>query len=304
MRLLTRSDFDGLACGVLLKELGIIDSWKFVHPKDLQDGVVEVTQNDVLANVPYVEGAKMWFDHHSSEGERLGGKVEFEGDSRLADSAAGVIYQYYSDKECLARFDELVKAVDKVDSGRLSSEEILNPEGWVLLGFIMDPRTGLGRFHDFRISNYALMEVLLDSCRTMGIDDIMAMPDVKERADMYFEQDKLFRDMLKNHTRTDGNVVITDLRNVDTIYAGNRFLIYSLYPEQNISMWIVDGRNKQNCPIAVGHSILNRSSKTNVGALMLKYGGGGHPQVGTCQVPYEDANRVIGELTEEMKKNG
>lgn len=303
MRLLTRSDFDGLACGTLLKELGLIDSWKFVHPKDLQDGLVEVTDNDVLANVPYVEGCKLWFDHHSSEQSRVDG-VQFEGASKLADSAARVIYEYYDGDRRLANLREMVEAVDKVDSAKLTVEEIRNPQGWILLGFVMDPRTGLGRFRNFRISNYELMEVLIEACRTQGISQILANPDVRERIELYREQSRLFRWMITRHTRTDANVIITDLRGMDTIYSGNRFLIYSLYPEQNISLWLVDGRGKANCPIAVGHSILNRTSKTNVGALMLKYGGGGHDKVGTCQVPYEDADRVIAELVEQMKKDG
>lgn len=304
MRLLTRSDFDGLACGAILKELGLIDSWKFVHPKDIQDGLVEATDNDVLANIPYIPGARLWFDHHSSEEERLGRDLQFEGDSRPADSAARVIYDYYGGEARLPHFKTMVEAVDKVDAAKLTADEVLHPEGWVLLGFIMDPRTGLGRFRDFRISNYELMEKLIDECRTKNIDEILEDPDVKERVALYFEQDKLFREMLDKYTRIDGNVIITDLRGVETIYSGNRFVVYSLHPEQNISMWIVDGRNKQNCPIAVGHSIINRTSKTDVGALLLKYGGGGHKQVGTCQVPYDDADKVIGELAAQMKQDG
>jgi len=301
MRLLTRSDFDGLACGAILKELGVIDSWKFVHPKDMQDGLVEVTDTDILANVPYVKGCKMWFDHHSSEGERLDADIVFEGESRIEDSAARVIYEYYGGKERLPHFETMVVAVDKVDAAKLTREEILNPEGWVLLGFIMDPRTGLGRFRDFRISNYELMENLIDACATQDIEEILENPDVKERVKLYFEQDAHFREMLAATTRVDGNVIITDLRGVETIYTGNRFLVYSLYPEQNISIWAVDGRNKQNCPIAVGHSVLNRTCKTDVGALMLKHGGGGHFQVGTCQVPYDDADKVIEEFVSCMK---
>lgn len=303
MRLLTRSDFDGLACGAILKELGVIDSWKFVHPKDMQDGLVEVTDNDVLANVPYVPGCKMWFDHHASENERLG-DIAFEGASRKADSAARVIYEYYDGDKRMPQFKEMLTYVDKVDAAKLEIDEIKNPTGWVLLGFIMDPRTGLGRFRNFRLGNMELMEELMDACRVQTIDQILDNPDVKERVAKYREQDKLFRDMLAKVTRTDGNVIISDLRGVETIYTGNRFLIYSLFPEQNISIWAVDGRNKVNCPIAVGHSVVNRTSRTNVGALMLKYGGGGHTQVGTCQVPYEDADRVIAELVEQMKKDG
>ena len=301
MRLLTRSDFDGLACGALLKELGVIDSWKFVHPKDMQDGLVEVTDDDVLANVPFVKGCGMWFDHHSSENERLEADVEFVGMSRIEDSAARVIYEYYGGKAKIPHFETMVIAVDKVDAAKLAREEILDPKGWVLLGFIMDPRTGLGRFRDFRISNYELMETLIDACATQSIEEILKNPDVEERVQLYFEQDALFREMVAAHTKVDGNVIVTDLRGVETIYTGNRFLIYSLYPEQNVSVWIVDGRNKQNCPIAVGHSVLNRTCKTDVGALMLKNGGGGHNQVGTCQVAYDDADRAIAEIVNTMK---
>ena len=303
MRLLTRSDFDGLACGALLKEAGIIDSWKFVHPKDIQDGLVEAADNDVLANIPYIPGCKLWFDHHVSENERLG-DIQYEGLSQKAPSCARIIYEYYGGAEKFPLFKPMIEGVDKVDSGNLTADEILNPAGWVLLGFMMDPRTGLGRFRNFRISNYELMEVLIDACRTMNIDEILDIPDVKERVVLYFEQDALFKEMVLKYTKLDGNAIITDLRNVDTIYTGNRFLVYSLFPEQNISLWIVDGRGKQNCPIAVGHSILNRTSKTKVGTLLLKYGGGGHDQVGTCQVDYDDADRVIGELAAQIKIDG
>ncbi|MCL2496839.1 MAG: exopolyphosphatase [Clostridiales bacterium] len=304
MRLLTRSDFDGLACAAVLKDLGIIDNWKFVHPKDIQDGLVEVTDNDVLANIPYMPGCKMWFDHHSSEIERLEEIYDFEGDTYPADSAAHVIYDYYKGESRLQHLSPMIAAVDKVDSGKLTPDDILNPTGWVLLGFIMDPRTGLGRFREFRISNYALMEYLIDACRTQTIEEILASPDVKERVEMYFAQDALFREMLQKYTKVDGNVIITDLRGGEPIYTGNRYLIYSLFPQQNISLWIVDGRGKLNCPIAMGHSIINRTSRTDVGSLLLGYGGGGHRQVGTCQVPYEDADRVIGELVERLKADG
>ena len=301
MRLLTRSDFDGLACAALLKNIGVIDCWKFVHPKDIQDGLVEVTGEDVLANIPYAKGCKMWFDHHSSESERLGADIEFEGASRPEDSAARVVYEYYGGKDRLPQFETMITAVDKVDSAKLTREEILTPKGWVLLGFVMDPRTGLGRFRNFRISNYELMETLIDACASKSIDEILQNPDVEERVNLYLEQDLHFREMITAYTRIDGNVIVTDLRGVETIYTGNRFTIYSIYPDQNVSVWIVDGRGKQNCPIAVGHSVLNRTCKTDVGTLMLKHGGGGHFQVGTCQVPYDDADRAIDEIVRVMK---
>jgi nanoRNase/pAp phosphatase (c-di-AMP/oligoRNAs hydrolase) len=296
MNLLTRSDFDGLACAVLLREIGLIGTWTFVHPKDLQDGLVKVTPNDILANVPYVRGCGMWFDHHTSEWIRSGKPEGFVGSLREVDSAARVVYDYFKDRHDLSKFDEMLEIVDRVDSGKLTAEELQNPTGWILLGFIMDPRTGLGRFRDFRISNYQLMEALIEYCRTMSIDEIMAIPDVKERAKFYLTQSEMFVQMLKEHTKINGNVIITDLRGVETIYAGNRFIVYSLFPEQNISMWIVDGRNKVNCAIAVGYSILNRTATVNVGELLLEYGGGGHKQVGTCQVPYEESDRIIEEF--------
>jgi len=301
MNLLTRSDFDGLACATLLKEVGVIGELKFVHPKDIQSGIIKVTPNDILANVPYVDGCGMWFDHHTSEWERLGQPQGFVGSLRNLDSAAHVVYDYYKDRHDLNRFAEMLDGVDKVDSGKLTADEILNPAGWILLGFIMDPRTGLGRFRHFRISNYQLMETLIELCRTMEIDEILAYPDVFERVDHYREQTELFKQMLAENTTTYKNLVITDLRGVETIYAGNRFMVYSLYPEANISIWIVDGKNKQNAVIAVGYSILNRTATADVGSILLSYGGGGHKQVGTCQVPYEECDRVVGELKTKLQ---
>jgi len=301
MDLLTRSDFDGLACAVLLREVGMIGRWKFVHPKDLQDGNVRVTSNDILANVPYVPGCGMWFDHHTSEWERIGKPEGFVGSLRKMDSAARVIYEYYKDLHDLTPFDEMLEQVDRVDSGKLSIDDVLNPQGWVLLGFLTDPRTGLGRFRSFRISNYQLMEDLIEMCRTHSIDDILANPDVRERVELFHEQTELFKAMLTERTKVHGNLIVTDLRGVETINAGNRFLIYSLFPKQNISAWVVDGKNKENCSIACGYSILNRSATVNVGSVLLHYGGGGHKQVGTCQVAYDDADRVIGELIEKLQ---
>jgi len=302
MRLVTRSDFDGLICGMLLKEVDVIDSWVFVHPKDLQDGLFHPTENDVLANVPYVPGCGMWFDHHTSEDDRLGWSQNVKGESRLAPSAARIIYAYYGGEARFPAYKAMIEAVDKVDSGQLTREEILNPTGWILLGFISDPRTGLGRFRDFRISNYQLMEELINHCRNMNIDDILEVEDVKERVALYYEQDRLFKEMVAKHTTIEDNVILTDLRNVETIYTGNRFLVYSLYPEQNVSVWIVDGKLKQNVSIACGYSILKRTCSVDIGSLMLKHGGGGHKMVGTCQIPYADADLVLREIVEALKQ--
>lgn len=302
MRLVTRSDFDGLVCAVLLKKVEQIDEIKFVHPKDLQDGAFEVTANDILTNVPFVPGCGLWFDHHLTEVQRVNGKTEFQGECRVAPSAARVIYDFYGGSDRFPGMEELMAAVDKADSAQFTGEEILNPQGWVLLSFLMDARTGLGRYKDYRISNYQLMFDLIDACTHCTIEEILAMPDVQERVQRYFEQDVLFRQMLAEHTFTQGDVIVTDLREVTTIYAGNRFLVYALHPKQNISIWVVDGLNRQNCVFACGRSIVNPTSFVNIGEQMRPFGGGGHAAAGTCQVPYEQAGATLETLLRQFNK--
>ncbi|MCL1916247.1 MAG: exopolyphosphatase [Desulfovibrionaceae bacterium] len=301
MRLVTRSDFDGLACAVLLRSIGLIEEYKFAHPKDLQDGLVDVTDNDVLANVPYVNGCGMWFDHHSSEHDRLG-VVEFEGSSKLAPSCARVIWDYYNGHESFpASLDSMMEAVDKVDSANLSREDILHPKDWVLLGMIMDPRTGLGRYRDYRISNYQLMLDMINYCNEKSAEEILENSDVKERTDRYFAHQKDFVAMLSRCSKTDGNVLVIDLRDEPEIFSGNRFTVYALYPDTNVSVQVIWGLKQQNVVITVGHSILNRGCTADVGKLMLAHGGGGHFQVGTCQVATEKAAQAIQEIVQALK---
>lgn len=302
MRLLTRSDFDGLACAVLLNKVGIVDSYKFVHPKDLQDGLIEVNENDILANVPFVSGCGLWFDHHSSEAERNAYKGQYKGMSENKKSAARVIYDYYGGEAKFPGLEDFINGVDKVDSAILTLDDIKNPKGYVLLGFIMDPRTGLGRFRDFRISNYQLMEKMIDWCATKTIDEILALPDVVERLDLYYEQTEKYIEMVKAHTTVMGNTIITDLRGEATIYTCNRFMIYSIYPEANLSVWIVSGKGGEGCSAAVGYSVLNKTCKMDVGSLMLKYGGGGHKAVGTCQFSNENMEDGLKALLADIKE--
>jgi nanoRNase/pAp phosphatase (c-di-AMP/oligoRNAs hydrolase) len=300
MRLLTRSDFDGLACAVLLNKVGIIDSYKFVHPKDLQDGLVEVNENDCLANVPFVKGCGLWFDHHLSETERNAYEGQYHGRSEQKPSCARVIYEYYGGKDTFPGLEYFIESVDKVDSANLTIDDIKNPRDYVLLGFIMDPRTGLGRFRDFRISNYQLMENMIEWCATKSIDEILHLPDVVERIDLYNEQTEKFVEMVKAHTKVMGKTIVTDLRGEQTIYTGNRFMIYSLYPNCNLSVWIVSGKGGEGCSCAVGYSVLNRTCEVNVGSLMLKYGGGGHKAVGTCQFNNDNMDQKVKELLDEI----
>jgi len=306
MRLVTRLDFDGIVCSVLLLEKGVIDCFKFVHPKDVQDGRVEATPDDVVANVPYIPGCGLWFDHHASEEERLElQKLEYRGSSRTAPSAAQVIWDYYGGVQSFgSRFLPLLWAVNKSDSAELTKEEILNPTGWILLSYLVDPRTGLGRFTDFRVDHQQFMMELIDYCRTKPIAEILELPDVKERADRYFDQQKQFEQMLKQSCQVCDNVIITNLLQQDTVHAGNRFLVFALYPRQNIELRILWGKGKQNVVFAVGHSILNRTCRTNVGSLMLQYGGGGHTKVGTCQIPVGQWQRIQSELVERIRQEG
>ena len=305
MRLLTRSDFDGLICAVLLKHIGIMDEWKFVHPKDVQDGLLEVTTDDILANVPYVPGVGMWFDHHSSEQERIRFNYKYEGASELKPSCARVIWDFYGGKDNFPElFQEMMEYVDRCDSGDLTPEEVLDPKGWVLLSFIMDPRTGLGRYRDYRISNYNLMMEMVEWCGTLPIHEILAKPDVQERVERYKKQNELFRQQLTKCTIIQKNLAVVELRDEEEIYTGNRFLIYSLFPECNVSMHIMWGREKQNVVFTVGHSIINRTSKTDVGKLMLEYDGGGHKRVGTCQIATPRAERIKEQLIERVTSDG
>ena len=303
-RLVTRSDMDGLVCAVLLKEKGIIDDIKFVHPKDVQDGKVEITENDITTNIPYSPRAFLAFDHHMSEAMRNSKNDNFIIDPK-APSAARIVYDYYGGKEAFPNIsDELMEAVDKADSAQFDIDDILNPKGWVLLSFLMDPRTGLGRFRDFRISNYELMMNLVDYCLKYSIDEILEIPDVKERVELYFKYEEKSREQIKRCSTVHKNLVVLDLRNEEIIYPGNRFMIYALFPKQNISIHRMWGFKKQNQVFAVGKSILNRTSKTNIGALMLKYGGGGHENAGTCQISHEEADKVLDELIEQITTDG
>ncbi|MBS1228493.1 MAG: putative exopolyphosphatase-like protein [Proteobacteria bacterium] len=293
-RLVTRSDFDGLVSAVLLNELELIDEIVFVHPKDMQDGKIEISDRDITTNLPYVASAHLAFDHHSSETLRVGGEAANRIINPDAPSAARVVYDYYGGKKAFPHItDDMMDAVDKADSAQFTRDEILDPEGWVLLNYLMDSRTGLGRFREFRVSNYTLMMDLIAYCRNHGIDDILKLPDVRERVDLYFEHAIPAKAQILRCTTVHKNLAVLDLRGEETIYATNRFMIYALFPQTNISIHVLWGVQKQNTVFATGKSILDRSSRTNVGELMLSYGGGGHHAAGTCQVANDQADATL-----------
>ncbi|HEY2345689.1 MAG TPA: exopolyphosphatase [Xanthomonadaceae bacterium] len=296
-RLVTRSDFDGLVCAVLLKERGLIDAIEFVHPKDMQDGKIPMGPNDISTNLPYVAGCHLAFDHHASEMQRVSERPANHIIDPNAASAARVVYDYYGGAQAFPRVSaEMMDAVDKADSAQFSLDEILNPKGWVLLSFLMDARTGLGRFREFRVSNYQLMMELIDYCRDHTIDEILALPDVAERAELYAAHHDRARAQLRRTAELYGKLVILDLRKEEPIYATNRFTLYALFPKATVSIHVIWGVKQQNTAFAIGKSIIDRSSPLNVGELCLRYGGGGHAAAGTCQIPNEDAEKVLGEL--------
>lgn len=304
-RLVTRSDFDGLVCAVLLKELDMLEEILFVHPKDMQDGKIAVTSRDITTNVPYVQGVHLAFDHHLSETVRLKERVTNHIIDPRAMSAARVVYDYFGGAAKFRRVkEEMMTAVDKADAARFSKEEILEPKGWALLNYLMDPRTGLGRFREFRISNYQLMMTLIDECLTKTVDEILELPDVKERVALYREHEPKAKEQLVRCSTVHFNLVVLDLRDEETIWPTNRFMIYALFPQCNISIHVLWGLKKQNTVFAIGKSILDRSSKTYVGGLALKYGGGGHEAAGTCQVDNDKASTVLEELVAQITRDG
>lgn len=301
-RLITRSDFDGLVCAALLRELQMLDDIMFVHPKDLQDGLIEVTDRDIITNLPYVPNCHLCFDHHGSESIRSGNAVHqnFILDPD-ADSAARVVYNYFGGTAMFTTLEtDIIEAVDKADSARFTRDEILVPQGWAMLNFVMDPRTGLGRFRNFRISNYQLMMALVDYCRTHSVNDILALPDVRERINLYNSQREQFLEQIARCSGIYGNVVVIDYREEEIIYSGNRFLVYALFPECNISMHLLRSRQPDTTVLAMGKSILNRTNSVDIGALCLQYGGGGHAAAGTCQIPAIDTDLLVPRIVQRL----
>ena len=306
-RLVTRSDFDGLVCAALLKKLGMLEDILFVHPKDMQDGKVEVQSTDITTNLPYVPGVHLAFDHHDSEVERVGSKSpENHIIDPTARSAARVVYRHFGGEDTFGGepWSELLWAVDKADSADFLEKEILEPHGWILLSFLMDPRTGLGRFRDFRISNYQLMMQLIDACTELSAEEILRTPDVAERVALYQLHSQQAIDQIRRIARVHGDVVVLDLRDEEVIHPTNRFMIYALFPQCRVSMHVLWGLKQQNTVFAVGKSILDRTSPVDIGALMLEYGGGGHDAAGTCQVPNEDAEKSLGDLVTRINRGG
>lgn len=294
MRLVTRADLDGMTCAILLSEVENIEEVDFAHPKDVQDGKTTLTKNDILANLPFDERAGMWFDHHISQADASWN--DFAGAYDVAPSAARVIANHYKSPK-FSRFEALLEATDKMDAAELTKDDIVAPKGWILIGYTLDPRTGLSDFRPY-------FRHVMDMAKSKHPEEILKDPQVAERVAKLRAEEQTFIASLKENSRADGNVVITDFRGKDNLPHGNRFLIYTLFPQQNVSLRVADGFNKKFVSIQVGHSILNRTCKTNVGELLIEHGGGGHFGAGTCQPPSEEANDVIKSIVGVLKENG
>jgi hypothetical protein len=301
MRLVTRGDLDGLTCAVLISTCEPIDEILLIHPQDITDRTVTITSKDILANLPYHPSCGMWFDHHLLTESNTQPPKSFDGRYGLAPSAASMVWEYYRGHERAIgefdRYEKLLQETDRLDSAQLTMDDVLEPKGYVLLGLTLDPRTGLGTFEEY-------FRLLLEALRKLSLDEVLALPEVVTRVARMREQDERFRGATTAHSHVDGNVIVTDFRPLDSVPVGNRFIVYTLFPQANISLRIHWGPRREKVVLAVGHSIFRRSSRTNVGELMSRYNGGGHRGAGTCVVPTEKADQIISEMVTAMKKDG
>jgi len=299
-RLITRADFDGVVCGGLLYEQGLIDDVVFAEPRELQTGTFPVKPSDITANLPYVPGVHHCFDHHASEVIRVGEKANLTIDDQ-APSAARVVYEYYGGPEGFPHVSKaLIHAVDKADSAQFDESEILSPDGWVLVNFILDPRTGLSQVANFSISHDQFMKDMMVYCRHHSVGEILKIPDMAERVGAFWTNEEAYEKQLRHQTRLRGNVAVVDLRKEERVHAGNRFTVYALFPECNVSVTLQPRKDSDLMTIAVGKSIVNRTSEANVGAILLEYGGGGHRAAGTCHAAQDVADKVVGELVDRL----
>jgi nanoRNase/pAp phosphatase (c-di-AMP/oligoRNAs hydrolase) len=301
MRLVTRGDLDGLTSAVIVTMKEPIDEIVLVHPQDITDKRLEIRSDDILANVPYHPDCGMWFDHHLLTESNEKPPERFRGRYGLAPSAARLVYDYYREQSpndvALQRLATLVDETDRLDAARLTPEDVENPQSYILLGYTIDSRTGLGSFDDY-------FRKLVEWLKAMSIDEVLREPEVQERVERLHNDQDEFRKLLRRNSFQLNNVVITDLRDVEQLPAGNRFLIYSLFPETNVSLRVHWGPRRDSVVAAVGHSIFNRTCHTSVGELMSRYGGGGHRGAGTCVLALDQAAEAIDEILYELQANG
>lgn len=294
MRLVTRGDLDGLACAVIITSQQEIGKIVLIHPQDITDRRVEIGPSDILANVPYHPGCAKWFDHHLQTENNPKPPAKFEGAYGLAPSAARLVYDYYGAAARMPQLEELVRETDRFDSARLTREDIENPRGHILLGYTIDGRSGFGDFE-------AYFHLLAGLLKSGPIGEVLRHPEVRKRCEQLRSDDKKFRAALLAHSRLDDNVVITDFRKMKQIPRGNRFLVYTLFPDASASVRLHWGPGRRFVVAAVAHSILNRACETNIGELVSRYGGGGHRGAGTTPLPPERVEAAVEEIVAALK---
>ena len=301
MRLVTRGDLDGLTSAVIITMKESVDDILLVHPQDITDKTVEIGPDDILANVPYDPRCGLWFDHHLLTESNEKPPEDFKGRYRIAASAARLVYEYYLEQSPedpdLLRLERLVDETDRLDAALLTPDDVEHPRDYILLGYTIDSRTGLGSFDEY-------FRKLVEWLKTMSIGEVLAQPEVRERIERIRSDQTLFKDLLSRNSFQLNNVVVTDLREIERLPAGNRFLVYSLFPDANVSLRVHWGPRHDSVISAVGHSIFNRTCNTSVGELMSKYGGGGHRGAGTCVLPLDRAADAIDEILFELQANG
>ncbi len=296
MRLVTRGNLDGLACAVLITETEPVESIELIHPQDITDDKFKVEPGDILANVPYHPRCTKWFDHHSATGTYEKPPTVFEGRYGAAPSTSRLVFEYYRPAQpALDRFADFLREVDRFDSADLRLEDVTAPQGFILIGFTMDPRTGLGDFRDY-------FHQLRQAIGSKPLAEVLALPEVRERAERIAREREEFLKAMRQHSRQVGSVILTDLREAAEVPAGNRFLIYTLFPEANVSVRLAWGPGRKFAVATVGHSIFNRTCPVHVGELMAKYGGGGHRGAGATPLAPEHADRLVAEIVEELQR--
>ena len=291
-RLVTKADFDGMVCGILLKELRSVESVVFVHPKDIEKGELQVTGTDILAGLPYREGVHLAFDHYPSSAG-AGGRDNLVVDLG-APSTARVIYDHYGKDKLAGIHGDILDAVDKGFSARLAVEDILYPTGWVLLSYLIDRRTGLEGTKSFSKSHDELLVELMEEGRRRSIWEILSLPHVAERLDLYFSCIEEYKEQIFRCSSVFSNLVVTDTRREARILPGNKFMTYALFPECNVSLGVSSAGGNGRAGFAAGRSVLDKTCSLDIGRIMRKYGGGGHAGAGACQA---DADRA--EATKE-----
>lgn len=295
MRIVTRPDFDGIVCAVLLFEAENIDQDIFwTEPNEVQKKKISVSPDDIMANLPYMPGCGMWFDHHVSNQPDL----DFKGAFEIAPSAAGVIYTYYRDRGRLdSRFDELVKNTDVIDSASLNMDQVRCPEKYPYILLSMTIKN-----HEY--SDTAYWNRLVNLLRSNDIDSVIGDPEVQKRCAAVIEENHVYEKHLMTYTKIENRISITDFRSLEDVPDGNRFLSYSLFPETIASVKIRYSRpDKKHVQISIGHSIFNRQCRVNVGKLLAEYGGGGHAGAGGCTLDADSAQENILEMLEVLFQN-